>query len=68
MPLSLQIFENSAFSERNPYPGWIASEFVISAAAIILGILRYDSLEIAGPIHTASSANLTCKLSISALE
>ena len=32
--------ENSAFSARNPYPGWIASAPVISAAAMIRGMLR----------------------------
>jgi hypothetical protein len=37
---STQISENSAFSAKKPYPGWIASAFVISAAAIILGMLR----------------------------
>jgi hypothetical protein len=32
--LFLTYFENFEFSERNPYPGCIASAFVISAAAI----------------------------------
>jgi hypothetical protein len=40
MSFSEHIFEKLAFSAKKPYPGWIASEFVISAAAIILGILR----------------------------
>ena len=39
-PFSLQIFENCALSDRNPYPGWIASAPVISPAAMILGIFR----------------------------
>ena len=68
IPCSSQIFENLAFSERNPYPGCIASAFVISAAAIIFWIFRYDSVLGAGPIHTASSANRTGKLSLSAKE
>ena len=31
-------------------------------------IFKYESVLAAGPTHTASSANLTCKLSLSALE
>src|SRR5690606_23358642 len=46
----------------------LASAFVISAAAIICGIFKYESLLGGGPIHTASSANLTCRLSASAVE
>src|SRR5690554_6678961 len=46
----------------------MASELVISAAAMIFGIFRYDSELGAGPIQTASSANRTCRLSASALE
>ena len=65
---SSHILENFAFSERKPYPGCIASAFVISAAAMILDILRYDSELGAGPMQTASSANFTCKLSASAFE
>jgi len=38
--LRWQISENSAFSARKPYPGWIASAPVISAAAMIRGMLR----------------------------
>ena len=37
---SPQIFENLAFSDKNPYPGCIASAFVISAAAIIFDIFK----------------------------
>src|SRR5262249_38875785 len=65
---SSQICENLAFSERKPYPGWIASELVISAAAIILGIFKYESLLGGGPMQTASSANRTGRLSLSAVE
>src|SRR5690554_6105853 len=65
---SSQILENSAFSDKKPYPGWIASALVISAAAMIRGIFKYDSLLGAGPMHTASSANLTWRLSLSAEE
>ena len=39
-PLSCTRSAKSAFSERNPYPGWIATASVISAAAIMAGILR----------------------------
>ena len=40
IPFSAHIFEKLEFSARNPYPGCTASEFVISAAAIIFGIFR----------------------------
>lgn len=65
---SSQIEANLAFSDKKPYPGWIASAPVISAAAIILGTFKYDSVLDTPPIHTASSASLTCKLSLSASE
>ena len=35
-----QVSANSAFSARKPYPGWIASAPVISAAAMMRGMLR----------------------------
>ncbi len=35
-----QISANSAFSARNPYPGWMASAPVTSAAAMIRGMFR----------------------------
>ena len=35
---------------------------------MILGIFKYDSPTLAGPIHTASSASLTWRLSLSASE
>ena len=35
-----QISENSAFSARKPYPGWMASAPLISAAAMMRGMLR----------------------------
>ena len=35
-----QISAKCAFSERKPYPGWMASAPVISAAAMICGMLR----------------------------
>ena len=63
-----QISANSAFSARNPYPGWIASAPVISAAAMILGMFRYDSRAGGGPMQTSSSANRTCSDSRSASE
>jgi len=40
IPDRVQISLNSAFSARNPYPGWIASAPVTSAAAMIRGTLR----------------------------
>ena len=40
IPLVVQISAKLAFSARNPYPGWIASALVISAAAMMRGILR----------------------------
>ena len=39
-PADWQISAKWAFSERNPYPGWIASAWVISAALMILGMFR----------------------------
>ena len=67
-PFSLQMLENSALSAKNPYPGWIASAFVISPAEIILGIFKYDFLLSGGPIQIASSANFTCSEYLSADE
>ena len=63
-----QVSANSAFSARKPYPGWIASAPVISAAAMIRGMRRYESRAGAGPMHTSSSANRTCSDSRSASE
>ena len=57
-----------AFSARNPYPGWIASAPVISAAEITEVMFRYDALANAGPMHTASSAMRTWSESRSASE
>jgi len=48
-----------ADSARNPYPGWIASAPVISAAEITADTFRYDSRLGAGPMQTSSSANFT---------
>jgi hypothetical protein len=38
IPTRSQISANRAFSARNPYPGWIASAPVSSAAEMIAGI------------------------------
>ena len=46
----------------------MASALVISAAAKIFGIDKYDFELIGGPIQTASSAKRTGKLSLSAVE
>ena len=35
-----QVSANAALSARNPYPGWIASAPVSSAAAMMLGMRR----------------------------
>ena len=35
-----QTLAKLAFSDRNPYPGWIASTLVISAALITCGMFR----------------------------
>ena len=40
IPARSQISLNSAFSARNPYPGWMASAPVTSAAAMIRGMFR----------------------------
>merc|ERR1719300_589567 len=39
---------NSTFSERNPYPGWIACAPVNLATSRILSPLRYDCPEAGG--------------------
>src|SRR6187401_2181835 len=46
----------------------MASALVTSEAAIICNTLRYESVLLGLPIQTASSANFTCKLSLSAGE
>jgi len=40
MRQDVQTSAKSAFSERNPYPGWMASAPVTSAALMIRGTLR----------------------------
>ena len=61
-----QLSPVGAFEKLAPDSGWkwvgflgVASAFVISAAAIILALFKYDSALLAGPIQTASSANRT---------
>ncbi len=39
-PLDSQRSAKSAFSDRKPYPGWIATASVTSAAAMIAGMFR----------------------------
>ena len=41
-PLSLAIWAKRAFSARKPYPGWMASAPVISAAAMMAGSVPSD--------------------------
>ena len=59
---------NDAFSERNPYPGWMASAFVRRAAAMTLSMSRYDIEGSDGPRCTATSASATNGASTSASE
>src|SRR5216110_3568273 len=68
MPDDATFSANSAFSARKPYPGWIASAPVISAAAMMRGIFRYESRLGGGPMHTSSSAKRTWSDSRSASE
>ncbi len=68
IPASAQARAKSAFSERNPYPGWMASHPVISAAPRTLAMLRYESRAAGGPMQTASSARSTARVSASAVE
>jgi len=46
----------------------MASAPVISAALMMAGMFRYDSMLRGGPMHTASSAKRTCRLWASASE
>ena len=46
-------------SDRKPYPGWMASQPVTSAAEITAGAERYERLASAGPMQIASSASWT---------
>src|ERR1700693_3724515 len=50
----------SAFSDKKPYPGWMATASVTSAALMMAGMFRYDSADCGGPMHTVSSASSTC--------
>ncbi len=59
MPAASQASAKSAFSDRNPYPGWTASAPVRFAASRMRSATRYDSRAGAGPINTASSAMRT---------
>ena len=47
MPFCSHASTNSGFSDRNPYPGWIASTPAFSAILIIVSISRYASI---GPL------------------
>jgi hypothetical protein len=60
----LTYFENFEFSERNPYPGCIASAFVISAAAIISNRTSYFEVVLCKQLHQQTHM----KLSTSAVE
>src|SRR5215831_18377460 len=58
-PAPAQAWANRAFSERKPYPGWIAWAPLRRATSRIVVTLRYDSAAGAGPIGYASSAWVT---------
>ena len=62
------ISAKSAFSDKKPTPGCIASAPTNCAAVIIAGMFKYDLEDGAGPMQTLSSANLTCMASLSAVE
>src|SRR3954470_24590387 len=66
--LSSQACTKSGFSDRKPYPGWTASQPVVSAAASTGGIFRYLSVGDAGPMQTARSARRVCSAPASAVE
>ena len=40
IPLSAQAWAKSAFSDKNPYPGWIASTLFFLATSIMFSMLR----------------------------
>ena len=46
-------------SDRKPYPGWIASQPLTSAAEMTAGADKYDRRASAGPMQMASSASWT---------
>src|SRR6202140_2769255 len=58
----------SAFSDRKPYPGWMATASVTSAALMMAGMFKYDRADCGGPIQTVSSASSTCLVLKSAVE
>src|ERR1700720_3795657 len=58
----------SAFSDRKPYPGWMATASVTSAALMMAGIFKYDRADCGGPIQAVSSASSTCFVLKSAVE
>eukprot|EP00038_Savillea_parva_P008647 m.178296 g.178296 ORF g.178296 m.178296 type:complete len:304 (-) comp14517_c0_seq1:1-912(-) len=66
IPLASSASEKSAFSDRNPYPGWTASTLCSSMASRILSMRRYDSAVGAGPRRAFLSARRTCSASASA--
>ena len=68
IPCLSTISAKSAFSDKKPYPGCMASAPVITAAEIIAGLFKYDSEAFCGPIQTASSAMRTCIAFASAKE
>ena len=45
-PLCSTLSAKSAFSDKNPYPGWIAVASVISAALIIAGMFNFQPREL----------------------
>src|ERR1051326_6057860 len=60
IPASAHARANLAFSDKNPYPGCMASAPHLRATSRILVMFKYDSRAGAGPSRYASSACVTC--------
>ncbi len=56
------------FSERKPYPGWMASTLEISAAEMMEGMWRYERADSAGPMQMETLAMRTWREFLSASE
>src|SRR5690606_32076125 len=67
-PAAATASAKSAFSDRNPYPGWIACAPARKATSMIASPRRYDSCGVGPPMAYPSSASRTCCASASAEE
>src|SRR5690606_19865215 len=67
-PAAATASAKSAFSDRNPYPGWIACAPARRATSMIASPRRYDSCGVGPPMAYPSSASRTCCASASADE